>query len=77
MLGYELIKKYPKDAVEFFKMNVKLYPDSWNVYDSLGEGYMVLGETRLGLENYEKSVKLNPDNSNGIEMIKKLKAAKS
>jgi tetratricopeptide (TPR) repeat protein len=73
-LGYELIKKFPKDAVECFKLNVKLYPNSWNVYDSLGEGYMALGENDAALLNYEKSVQLNPDNKNGLEMIKKLKS---
>ena len=73
-LGYQILKNFPEDAVEFFKMNIEIYPKSWNVYDSLGEGYEALGKTGLAIENYEKSVKLNPDNTNGIEMIKKLKA---
>ncbi|RYD92611.1 MAG: hypothetical protein EOP54_20525, partial [Sphingobacteriales bacterium] len=39
-LGYTLIKKFPKEALELFKLNVQQYPKSWNAYDSLGEGYL-------------------------------------
>jgi imidazolonepropionase-like amidohydrolase len=74
-LGYRLIriKKYP-DAIEIFKLAVEAYPGSYNTYDSLGEAYMDDGEKKLAIENYEKSLQLNPKNANGIEMLKKLKA---
>lgn len=40
-LGYQLLgQNKVKEAIEIFKMNVEMYPDSWNVYNSLGEGYM-------------------------------------
>lgn len=71
--AYSLIKKYPKDAVEVFKLNVKLFPKSYNVYDSLGEGYMTIGEHKLAIKNYEKSLKLNPKNTGAVDMIKKMK----
>lgn len=71
-LGYELIKKYPNDAVELFKLNVKMYPKSFNVYDSLGEGYMTAGNNKLAIKNYQKSLKLNPKNTNATDMIKKM-----
>jgi tetratricopeptide (TPR) repeat protein len=73
-MGYEIIKKFPADAVELFKLNVDLYPNSFNVYDSLGEGYMDIGKKDLAIANYEKSLQLNPKNTNGEEMLKKLKA---
>lgn len=73
-IGYELIKKYPKDAIEFFKLNVDQYPDSFNVYDSLGECYMALEDGKNALKNYEKSLKINPDNKNAREMILKINA---
>lgn len=73
-IGYELIKKYPADAVTLFKLNVGMYPKSWNAYDSLAEGYMDMGKTRLAIKNYEKSLKLNPKNTNGEDMLKKLRA---
>jgi CubicO group peptidase (beta-lactamase class C family) len=73
-LGYRLIRiNRLNDAVEIFKLNVEMFPNSWNVYDSLGEAYLAVGNKELALENYEKSVKLNPENKNGEEAIKKLK----
>ena len=46
---------------------------SSNVYDSLGEAYAAAGKKELAIENYEKSVKMDPKNQNGIERLKKLK----
>jgi hypothetical protein len=54
-------------------MNVALYPEAWNVYDSLGEGYMLLGEKKLAIKYYEESLKINPDNANGVAMLERLK----
>jgi tetratricopeptide (TPR) repeat protein len=72
--GYMLLRaKKINDTLEVFKLNVKEYPQSWNVYDSLGEGYMNAGQTSLAIQNYEKSLELNPKNTNGLEMLKKLK----
>ena len=74
-LGYQLLTKgETKDAIQVFQMNVEEYPKSWNCYDSLGEGYMKAGQKELAIQNYTKSIELNPDNKNGIEMLKKLKA---
>lgn len=72
-LGYGLLqaKKLP-EAIVMFKLNVEFYPESWNTYDSLGEAYMKNGDKDLAIANYKKSVALNPKNSNGAEMLKKL-----
>ena len=73
-LGYTLLRlKRIDDAVEIFKLNVYEYPESFNVYDSLGESYMVNGDTTLAIEYYEKSIEINPKNTNGMEMLKKLR----
>ena len=61
-----------KEAIEIFKMNVEMYPESWNVYDSLGEGYMNDEQKELAIKNYEKSLELNPDNENGKAMLRRL-----
>ena len=63
-----------KEAIVIFKLNVEEYPEAWNVYDSLGEAYMENGENELAIENYQISVDLNPDNTNGIAVLKKLKS---
>ncbi len=54
--GYEVMNSgdIPK-AIDIFKMNVKRYPDSWNVYDSLGEAYANNGDYKPALENYTKA----------------------
>jgi cytochrome c-type biogenesis protein CcmH/NrfG len=46
------------------------------VYDSLGEAYMKAGEKELAIQNYEKSLQLDPKNMNAVEMLKKLKEMK-
>jgi CubicO group peptidase (beta-lactamase class C family) len=72
-LGYGFLraKKLP-EAIVYFKLNVEFYPNSWNVYDSLGEAYMANGEKELAIANYKKSLEMNPKNTNGAEMLKKL-----
>jgi predicted alpha/beta superfamily hydrolase len=61
-----------EEAIKLFKLNVKTFPQSWNVYDSLGEAYMKNGQKELAITNYKKSLKLNPENKNALEMLKKL-----
>ena len=60
-------------AIQLFEMNVTEYPDSWNVYDSLGEAYLAKGNREKAAENYKKSVELNPDNENGKQILNELK----
>ena len=72
-LGYQLLQAgMKKEAIEIFKVNVEQYPKSFNVYDSLGEGYMANGDTKLAIKNYEKSLKLNPTNDNAKKMLDKM-----
>jgi tetratricopeptide (TPR) repeat protein len=72
-LGYELLRhKKHADAIAVFRLNVELYPDAWNTYDSLGEGYMMNGDKEMAIENYKKSLALNPRNANAVAMLKKL-----
>lgn len=72
--GYKLLSQNKIDeAIEVFKLNVKLYPESLNVYDSLGEAYMKKGENDLSIENYLISLKLDPNNKNAEEMINKIR----
>lgn len=73
-LGYWLLgKNRIKDAVEVFKINVEDFPNSSNAYDSLGEAYMINGDKELSIKNYQKSVELNPANTNALEMLRKLR----
>lgn len=74
-LGYRLLEmKKVREAIEIFKLNTEAYPQSANVYDSLGEAYMKNGDKELAIRNYQRAVELNPQNTNAIEMLKKLRA---
>ncbi|WP_081675013.1 serine hydrolase [Daejeonella oryzae] len=71
--GYTLLKQNRvADALEIFKLNVALYPQSANAFDSLGETYATMGDKALAIKNYEKSVQLNPKNENAIAALKDL-----
>jgi tetratricopeptide (TPR) repeat protein len=74
-LGYQLIhaRKF-KEAIRIFQLNVEAYPKSSNPYDSLGEAYMNDGDKPQALANYQKSLQLNPKNSNAVKMLQKLNA---
>jgi tetratricopeptide (TPR) repeat protein len=73
-LGYTLISEERLDeAIAIFQLNVKSYPGSANVYDSLGEAFMLKGQKKDAIKNYERSLELNPDNENAAEMLEKLK----
>lgn len=62
----------PKEALEIFKLNVFLYPNSANVYDSVAEAYAVNGNRELAIKNYKRSLKLDPKNTNAAQQLKKL-----
>lgn len=72
--AYRLVgQKKMNEALEIFIFTTKLFPESWNAFDSLGETYMTLGNKELAIKNYEKSLELNPDSPSGKEALKQLK----
>lgn len=72
-LGYgQLRAKHTREAIALFKLNVEMYPDSSNAYDSLGEAHMENGELDAAIASYRTSLALNPDNTNATEMLEKL-----
>jgi CubicO group peptidase (beta-lactamase class C family) len=76
-VGYVLLYSgHEQDAISVFQRNVEDYPQSGNVYDSLGEAYMKIGQKELAIQNYEKSLQLDPKNKNAVEMLKKLREMK-
>lgn len=77
-LGYRLMRqKKFKEALEFLKLNVEMYPQSANVYDSLGEAYLQIGDKNQAITNYRKSLQLDPNNTNALEVLKKLETTDS
>ena len=75
-LGYQLLRmKRVKDAIEILKLNVEMFPQGFNTYDSLGEAYMENGDKQLAIQNYKRSLELNSKNPSAVEALKKLEAA--
>lgn len=69
--GYKLLQSGKiKEAAAIFKLNTDLFPNSFNTYDSYGEALLLLGDTTKALENYKQSIKLNPNNENGVLVLK-------
>jgi hypothetical protein len=74
-LGYTLIgaKKF-REAIRIFQLNVETYPQSSNVYDSLGEAYLDDGNQPLAIANYKRSLELNPKNRGADAVLRRLNA---
>jgi predicted Zn-dependent protease len=74
-LGYKLIRANKfKEAIRILQLNVESYPQSSNVYDSLGEAYMDDGNKLEAIANYQKSLQLNPKNGGAVQMLQRLNA---
>ncbi|MCW5518781.1 serine hydrolase [Aureitalea sp. L0-47] len=72
-LGYHYLGKDNIDhALVIFKINVEAFPNSSNVYDSYGEALLKNSEKQKAIENYMKSIELNPANEGGIKVLKDL-----
>lgn len=57
LLGYQALGRDDvREAIEIFRYNVELYPESANVYDSLGEALERGGRLQHALANYSKAV---------------------
>jgi tetratricopeptide (TPR) repeat protein len=73
--GYLLLAaKRFVEAIDIFKTNAGRFPGSANAFDSLAEAYLLSGQKDLAIEYYEKSLAINPNNSNAADRIKDLKS---
>ena len=72
-LGYEFLGNEDfKMAIAVFRFNAAQFPESSNVYDSLGEAYKESGNQELAVKNYKKSLELDPGNENAKQMLAEL-----
>jgi peptidylprolyl isomerase len=75
-LGYHyLLADDVEAAIAVFEWNVEQFPDSANVYDSLGEAWVKRGNRGEALANYRRSLELNPANTNAARYIAALEEA--
>ena len=71
--GYTLMQNDELErALEVFKLNTILYPESFNVYDSYGEALKNANRKEESILMYKKSIELNPENEHGKKMLQEL-----
>lgn len=69
-LAYKkLNEKKHNEAIELFKINVALYPESDNVYDSLADAYSRNGDSLQAYKNYKKALQYNTGNKRAKRFI--------
>jgi len=59
-------------ALAVFKWNCEKFPEAYNTFDSLGECFLALGRKEEAKRAYQKSLELNPQNTNAVEILKTL-----
>jgi len=75
--GYQLLRRERvNEAITIFKLNTTEYPGSSNVYDSLGEAYLLKGDLSLAEHNFKKALELDPDNVLAKEHLEQLQKMK-
>jgi len=77
-MGYASLQflKKPAMAVWFFRQNVDAYPESANVYDSLGDGLLAAGDTTAAIAQFRRAVDVGTRTKDPVVegSTKKLKA---
>lgn len=68
--GYEYLQQgQTKEAIEIFKYAAEEYPQSATIYEGLGEAYGKAGYMDLAIQNFKKSLDLDPDRENARMML--------
>lgn len=63
--GYRLLEQGRKeDAIMAFLIVVDRFPDLWEPWDSLAEGYMGAGKYKQAIAAYKKALEISPNNWN-------------
>ncbi len=77
-LGYTVVNEQnTKAALEVFKLNIELYPNSANCYDSLAECYWKQGELDLAIKNYERALEMDPHGPTGANATRMLQQVRA
>lgn len=77
-LGYRYLGRHQvKEALALFRVNVEAFPEAFNVYDSFGEALMADRQYARAVQNYERSLELNPGNDNARKKLDELKMVMS
>jgi tetratricopeptide (TPR) repeat protein len=75
-LGYRYMGKDKlPEALAVLQWAAELFPDSGNVYDSLGEAQLKAGDRGAAIRSYEKSLALDPQNANARKVLLEIKSS--
>ncbi len=74
-LGLQLIFHPTKsnDGIKVFEFATKIFPNSANLWDSLAEAYLLVGNEKQAIISFEKSLEINPSNINAINRLAELR----
>ena len=71
--GYVLLAaNRPNEALNIFRLNCLIYPETAGVFASLGEAWATLGNKKAAIAAYQKVLLLKPGNENAMKMLDKL-----
>lgn len=71
--GYQYLERDDlESAISVFELNVEIFADSANAWDSLGEALMTKGDHSLAIRYYQRSLELDPQNHNARAMIERM-----
>ncbi len=72
--GYQVLNEElnTDKALAIFEINMEAFPESYDVYDSMGEALYRKGSIQEAINYYKKSLAINPANTNAEKMIKKI-----
>ena len=74
--GYQFLYNFkePGKSAYYFELNAEYYPQSPNVWDSLGEMYATKGDNEKAITMYAKVLAMDPGNENAKSRLKALRA---
>jgi pimeloyl-ACP methyl ester carboxylesterase len=68
-------RQWSAEAIALLKLNVTFYPESSNMYESLGDAYLKSGQNQLAADSYKKSLEKNPNNDHARQKLKDLEGS--
>jgi len=75
-VGRQLLgKKRYSEAIRIFESNADKFPESSKASADLGEGYLKAGNNARAIKNYERAARLNPQNANATDVLKRLQSS--
>ncbi len=76
LLGHIALNQDTTKAIELFRLNLELYPNSPKAHVGLGEGWMAKGDGKQATAAFERALALSPGNQQAKDLLRKLSEKK-